>query len=271
MALSNKRTGMITSSEIVALTSNGSRAMTEEELKTYKEENPKGRRTTIDSPGAPFYTYVEECIMERFFKHSLENDMEVKAMQWGKLCEPIVHNKLSNDYILQSEETEIHPIHKEWRGTPDGRKTDTITDIKCPLSRKGFYNLVKRLYHFDGLDVVKKRNIDGNEVIQQIRKDSKEGEKYYWQLVSNACILGAKYAELIVFMPYYEELEEISLYNSQLTDPFWLVARAKDGELPYIDKETRIENINIIRFEVPEEDKLFLESRVVLAINEINK
>ena len=276
MALSNKRTGMVTSSEIVALTTNGIRPMTEEEQKAYKKENPSGRRTTIDSPGVPFYTYVEECIMERFFKHSLENDMEVKAMQWGKLCEIIVHNKLPNDYIMQSEDTETHPLYPEWRGTPDGIKKigevcDTVTDIKCPLSRKGFYNLIKRLYHFDGLDVVKKANIDGDEIIQQIRKDSKEGEKYYWQLVSNACILGAKYAELIVFMPYYEELEEISLYNSQLEDPFWLVARAKDGELPYIDKELGIENINIIRFQVPQADKDFLTSRVLMAIEEINK
>jgi len=278
MALSNKRTGMITSSEIVALTSNGSRPMTEEELADYKLENPKGRRTTIDSPGVPFYTYVEECRMERFFKHTLENDTEVKAMAWGKLCETVVHNLLPNDYILHSDETEIHPLYPEWRGTPDGTKLepqseviDTVTDIKCPLSRKGFYNLIKRLYHFDGIDVVKKKNIDGNEIIQLIRKDSKEGEKYYWQLISNACILGAKFAELIVFMPYFEDLEKIQLYNSQLVEPYWLVARAKDEELPYIDKETGIESINIIRFEVPSEDKEYLESRVVLAIEEINK
>jgi len=297
MALSNKRTGMITSSEIVALTSNGSRPMTEEEQKQYKLENPSGRRTTIDSPGAPFYTYVEECIIERFYKHSLENDVEVKAMAWGKLCEPIVHNLLPNEYILHSEETEIHPLYPEWRGTPDGTKLittvvidpdasyielnddgspksniDTVTDIKCPLSRKGHYNLIRRLYDFvDGIMAIKKTNIDGNEIIQQIRKDSKEGEKYYWQLVSNACILGAKYAELIVFMPYYEELEDIQLYNSQLAEPYWLVARAKDGELPYIDRETGIENVNIIRFKVPQSDKDYLTSRVVLAIEEINK
>lgn len=286
MALSNLRTGMITSSEVVALTTNGTRPMTEQEQNDYLLENPKGKRKTIDSPGAPFYTYVEECIMERFFKHSLENALEVKAMAWGKLCELVVHNKLPNDYILQSDVTEIHPLYPEWRGTPDGKKLittieinenrtfticDTITDIKCPLSRKGFYNLVKRLYHFDGLNVIKKKYVDHNEVIQLIRKDSKEGEKYYWQLVSNACILNAKFAELIVFMPYYEELEEIQLYNSQLVEPYWLVARAKDDELPYIDKESGIENINIIRFEVPQEDKDFLESRVILAIDEINK
>lgn len=276
MALSNSRTGMITSSPIVALTSNGSRTMTEEELAAYKLENPKGRRTTIDSPGAPFYTYIEKCIAERFFMQKLEDDIEVKAMSWGKLCEHIVHNKLPNSYILQSDITYEHPIYSEWRGTPDGQKLignecDTITDIKCPLTRKAFYNLVKRLYHFDGVNVIKKKYVDHNEIIQLIRKDSTEGEKYYWQLVSNACILGAKYAELIVFMPYFEELEEIQKINAELEEPYWLVARAKEGELPFIMKERGIENINIIRFEVPQADKDFLEERVILAIEEINK
>ena len=54
--LSNIRIGNITSSEIVALTTNGK---------------------TKDSFGAPFNTYVDECIMERFFKHKLENESVV--------------------------------------------------------------------------------------------------------------------------------------------------------------------------------------------------
>lgn len=253
--LSNIRTGNISSSEIVGLTTNG---------------------RTKDSFGAPFYTYVDECIMERFFKHKLENETDVKAFSWGKMCEVIVHDLLPTDYVMQCEETEQHPIFKEWCGTPDALKfvddkCDTITDTKCPLTRKGFYNLIKRLYDFDGLTVTKKENIDGNLIIQMIREDSKEGEKYYWQLVSNACILGAKYAELIVFMPYYEDLETIKEYNRTLDEPYWLVERAKEGELPYIYKESGIENLNIIRFEIPEEDKIFLESRVISALKLINK
>lgn len=253
--LSNIRTGCITSSEIVDLTTNG---------------------RTAGSFGAPFYNYVEECIAERFFKHKLENETDVKAFSWGKLCEILVHDLLSTDYIMQCEETKQHPIFKDWCGTPDATKwingiCDTVTDTKCPLTRKGFYNLIKRLYNFDGVTVTKKKNIDGNEIIQLIRKDSKEGEKYYQQLVSNSCIFGAKYAELIIFMPYYEDLSTIKEYNSSLDEPFWLVERAKEGELPYIYKESGIENLNIIRFEVPQSDKDFLESRVIPAINLINK
>lgn len=253
--LSNIRTGCITSSEVVDLTTNG---------------------RTSGSFGAPFYNYVEECIAERFFKLKLENETDVKAFSWGKMCEVIVHDLLSTDYVMQCEETEQHPIFKEWCGTPDatkwnGKICDTITDTKCPLTRKGFYNLIKHLYNFDGLTVTKKLNIIGDEIIKLIRKDSKEGEKYYWQLVSNACIFNAKYAELIVFMPYYEDLETIKEYNRTLDEPYWLVERAKEGELPYIYKESGIENLNIIRFEVPQSDKDFLESRVISAINLINK
>lgn len=271
--LSNIRIGRVTSSEISALTSNG---------------KAKGE------PGAPFFTYVEECRMERFFKQKLENDIEVKAFSWGKLCERIVHNMLGFEYEFHSNTTIVHPKHKEWAGSPDGskgmqfvelfekegvytfdgtkiKKCDTITDMKCPLTRKGFYNLIKHLYIFDGFDATPRKEVNGNEIIQLIRKDTKEGEKYYWQLVSNACITKAKYAELIVFMPYYEQLEEIKQYNESLEEPYWLVARAKDDELPYIYKESGIKNLNIIRFEVPIEDKIFLEQRVKLAIDKINE
>ena len=72
-------------------------------------------------------------------------------------------------------------------------------------------------------------------------------------------------------MPYYEQLEEIKQYNESLEEPYWLVARAKDDELPYIYKESGIKNLNIIRFEVPIEDKIFLEQRVKLAIDKINE
>jgi len=256
--LSNVRVGRITSSEIVALTKNG---------------RAKGE------PGAPFYTYVQECIMERFFKQSLENKVEVLAMNWGLLCEKIVHELLGLQYQFHSNVTFVHPKYPEWVGSPDGsiekeilkkKVIDTATETKCPLTRKAFYNLVSELYDFDGLTVTKKKNIDGNDIIQRIRENSNEGEKYYWQIVSNACILGANYGELIVFMPYYEQLETIHEFNNSLDESFWFVARAKEGELPFIYKESGIENLNVIRFKIPLEDKQFLEERVKKAIELIN-
>lgn len=252
--LSNVRIGRATSSDIVALVSNGRKK---------------------DEPGAPFYTYVQECVMERFFKQRLENDTEVLAMAWGKLCEKVVHKKLGLEYVFQSDVTYVHPVFSEWVGTPDGTKivktkVDTVTDTKCPLTRKAFYNLISALYDFDGLTVIKKNNVDLNEVIHLIRKASKEGEKYYWQLVSNACILDCEFAELIVYMPYFEDIEYIKTENQKLESPYWLVERAKEDELPYIYKESGIDDLNVIRFKVPQEDKDFLTGRVKLAIDLIN-
>lgn len=274
--LSNKRIGNITSSEIVALTSKGSRPMTPEELAAHKFENPKSRKTTTEDFGAPFYTYIEECIAERFFKMTLENKVEVRAMSWGKLCEKIVDQLLGLEYTSQSDVTVAHPTIPEWLGTPDGLKiigdrVDTVTDTKCPLTRKGFYNLVRFLYDFDGLTVTKKQDVDGNEIIKLIREQSKEGEKYYWQLVSNACIFDAKFAELIVFMPYHEDLEEIKNFNQELDEPFHNILFARDGELPFIYRESGIDNLNVIRFEVPQDDKDFLTRRVKAAIALINQ
>lgn len=288
MALSNKRTGRVTSGDVVALTGIGTRKMTPEEKEQHKKDFPGSRKENIDDrtiPTAPFFTYVEECIMERFFKQTLENDVEVLAMAWGKLCEIIVHNKLPNNYIFHSDKTLEHPEVPEWVGTPDGSKrraalrrlpvfkADTITDIKCPLTRKSFFHLVRALYDFDGLKVRKKKKseISGWDAIMYIRQNHKDGEKFYWQLVSNACIADAKFAELIVYMPYREELELIRKYNNDLAEPNWLVGRATDKELPFIYKQSGIKNINVIRFEVPQADKDFLTMRVKMAIELINK
>lgn len=272
--LSNIRTGRVTSGEIVDLMSNG---------------------TSRGSVGAPFKSYVEACIMERFFKApSDETSAEVFHFHWGKLCERIVHELLGTEYVFQSDVTLMHPELEEWVGTPDGLKSSkklkeiitvileekgykilqakTVTDIKCPTSKKGFYNLVRDLYIFDGVNVTKREKINGNDVIKMIRDRSKEGKKYYWQLVSNACITGAEYAELIVYMPYFEELQDIKLFNTSEDGPgYYTIERKTIEELPYLMKETGIDNLNIIRFKVPEEDKKALRARVELAIDEINQ
>jgi hypothetical protein len=250
------RTGRITSSEIVALVSEG---------------------RAKDSFGAPFYTYVSECVMERMFGLSLENKVTSIQMQWGKLLESWVHKHLLGlEYIMQSRQTLIHPTIREWAGSPDqikmiGDEIETVTDIKCPFTRKSFFCLVQSIYKYvDG--VVSPSGISGNDAIKEVRK-TKDGEKYYWQLVSNACITGAKYAELIVYMPYLEDLQEIEKfnYNADEEEKSFRVAWAKENELPYIVKESGFKDLNIIRFEVPQEDKDFLTNRVNEAVKLINE
>lgn len=280
--LSNLRIGNPTSSEIYRLCTNGTRPMTEYELALYKEENPKGRRTTIDDFGAPFYSYLEECKAERFFKQNLENEKEVLAFSWGKLCELHVHNILPNSYIMQSEESLQHKLIPEWVGTPDGTKLSkstisTVSETKCPLNKKSFYQLIKYLYNDDGFQISKKKEINGNDIIKLIRENHKDGEKWYWQIISNACILKSINgldnisAELIVFLPYIDELEEIKAFNSTLDEPYSQIQWAKDGELPFLYRETGIQNLNIIPFDIPKEDEEFLTSRVQSFVELLNK
>jgi len=251
MALSNIRISTANSSSIVSLVSEGRIA---------------------NSIGSPFFTYVEECRYEKCLLQSLESEVEVLATEWGKLVESFAHKKLPKDYKFHSSDTKQHPKYPVWVGTPDGSKykvilkklvLDAITDIKCPLTKKAFCQLVSGLYEELPEGGVKKiDNPDMKKALSKLIDKAKDGKKFYWQLVSNACIFGTKYAELIIFMPYFKTLEEIIKYNDNLPESSYKVAFARPGQLPFILKESGYEEINTIRFEVPIADKLFLEKRV---------
>jgi hypothetical protein len=100
-----------------------------------------------------------------------------------------------------------------------------------------------------------------------IRENHQMGEKYYWQLVSNAIITGSKFAELIVYVPYLSELEKIRKFATEAdidnTYRYYWVSNAIDEELPYVADNGFYKNVNVIRFEVPEEDKKLLTARVI--------
>ena len=209
------------------------------------------------NPGKPFFTYVEEKNMERRLGRSLESESNARPLVWGKLLEPRAFALLGIDYSLNSDETLSHPTIEYWKGSPDNFKyggAKTVGDIKCPITLKSFCQLVQPLY--DGLQ--------GMEAMNKIRETHPDGDKYYGQLLSNACITDSKYAELIVYMPYESELEEIKRSAEGIDGAMW-IQFATENDLPYLKDGGYYKNINIIRFEVPEEDKVFLEERVRLA------
>lgn len=264
MALSNIRIGTATSSTIVSIVANG---------------------TAKGSIGSPFFTYVEECRFERGLLQNLESDIEVLACDYGKIVEHFVHERLPKDYKFHSNKTKEHPKLKGMVGSADGTKMkfvldkwvkDATTDIKCPLTKKAFCQLVSGLYKIKPTGGVEKiENPNSDKVLKSLLENAKDGKKFFWQLCSNSCIEGTMYAELIVFMPFYETMKEIVKFNENL--PFetdenkydgkpkisYLVSMAgqKENKLPYILKESGYEEINIIRFQVPAEDKRFLEKR----------
>lgn len=235
--LNTSRIGNITSSEIVELTTNG------------KEKG---------SFGKPFYTYVDECNMERKLGRSITNEVDARPLTWGKLCEKKVFELLPLEYRLCSHDTIEHRTIKYWAGSPDATKQNVVSDVKSPQKLKSFCTLVEPLYMTTPLT--------GMAAINWVRKNHKDGEKYYWQLVSNSILTNSEIAELIIYAPYKSELPSIRQLATDENDyAYQWIARAKDGELPYLIDGWYYKNLNIISFEVPQADKDFLTDRVLAA------
>lgn len=254
--LSNiERVGNFTSSKIVSLTSIGSRPMTPEELAEHKRLNPKSQKKNIsDGFGATALTYISEVNMERRLGRSLTNESKAHPLVWGKLLEGIVASYLPFDYELCSDVTIVHPDIPHWSGSPDGVSPNTVNDIKCPLTLKSFCNLVDPIYQgFTGMDAM-----------NAIRENHPDGEKYFWQLVSNSILVGMEYAELIVFVPYEAQLAEVKLLAEDQAGTYW-ITNADEMELPYLIEGGYYQNMNKIRFKVDQSDKDLLTNCVIEA------
>ncbi|MGN6438503.1 MAG: hypothetical protein ACTHMM_18310 [Agriterribacter sp.] len=227
------RIGNFTSSEIFNLTKEGKKAGTW---------------------GAPALTYIKECNMERRLGRSITDETNARPLTWGKLVESRAFEMLGLEYTLSSTETDVHPEISFWAGSKDGTKEDTVIDIKCPITLKSFCQLVDPVYN----------GLSGMEAIQAIRDDHKDGEKYYWQLVSNAILSGKRFAELIVYMPYQSEISEIKRLADGKPNAMW-ISFAGEDELPFLPDNGYYKNINIIRFEVSDYDKNLLTEKVKAA------
>lgn len=239
------RNGNFTSSEIVALT--------------------EGVKGFIDAG----YTYIEECNMERRLSKALNDEASAKPLSWGKFVEQIAFGKLPLNYRLISRDTIVHPKYGCWVGTPDGDTIDTVTDIKSPYTRKSFCQLVQPLY--DGLTGIEAMNAVRNGYTDAKgfkHKKHRDGDKFYFQLVSNSILTDKEYAELIVYMPYQRDLdfirEETANYDGDQNKLAW-IQFATDDDLPHLVNDGYYKDLNIIRFKVPQEDKDFLTSRVEMA------
>lgn len=225
------RIGCFTSSEIGALMSNGK---------------------AKDSLGAPALNYIEEKNMERRLGRQLKAEAEAKPLDWGHLCEGFVFDMLGLEYSTVSKQTIIHPEIDYWVGTPDsicyGKAINTAVDIKCPFTLKSFCQMV------DGW------KSDG---IQGVRDAHKDGEKYYWQIVSNAILTNCKEGELIVFCPYASQVS--SLMQRGIDQYKWLMYADMES-VPWIpDGNQHYKSINKFRFPIPDADKIALHDRVVEA------
>ena len=246
----------------------GSRDMTDAELEQHKKDNPKSRKKTIESwPGKAAITYLNQCNMERRLGRSLDNELDAKPTNWGKFIEPLLFQLLDGDYTYNSNDTLTHPEHEYWKGTPDGFKiteNKTVVDAKCPFTLESFCKLAGPLYNdFEGMDAMNAlRNgyTDKTGLFQAAHSDA---EKYYWQIVSNACIDDCTHGELIVYCPYESELSVIQTAAANSGNPSaYFIANGSSKSLPSIPDDGFYRNINIIPFEIPENDKILLTETV---------
>lgn len=210
--------------------------------------------------GKPAITYINETNWERKLGRSITEDIDARPLAWGKLLEKHVFELLGTEYKLISAETTLHPKYDFWSGSPDGvkygKKYNAVIDIKCPKTLKSFCQMVDCL--------------ESENPIEALIENHKDGEKYFYQLVSNAILLDVDHAELIIYMPYKSELEDVRETARNWEDDveqkkFYWVHQATDEELPYLVDGGYYKNINIISFQVTEEMKAQLTANVVKA------
>lgn len=210
-----------------------------------------------------FNTYLIEKQDERLLGRSLDSEQSAQSLAWGKWMEPYAHVRVNGnfDYQLIGDITEAHPEYPYWVGSVDTLTEDSAGDIKCPYSVKSFMGLIRpALLGFNGIEAM---NMLRNGFTHNGKKydKHKDAEKYYWQIVSNACIHNKKFGELIVYMPYEDYLEEIK-NDLDIDNDYYFIYINPVEKLPHLKRDGKANDLYVIRFEIPQEDKDLLESKV---------
>lgn len=212
--------------------------------------------------GEPFYTYVSEKKREKRLGRSININKDTRATLWGDFMEQYVHDLLPIGYEFISKKTIEHQTIKGWVGSPDNKNVTLgiVGDIKC-------YEPDNFTKYVDCLSEAVKTN--------DTEKFKKEHKKEYWQLVSNAILLGFTTIEAIVFMPFESELPTIRQmaedYDNFDQYKFRFISESHKSELPYLPDGGYYNNLNIFRFTIPQSDIDFLTERVKDALELINE
>lgn len=256
------RLGRFTSSEIYKLCGIGKRKMTDEEKKEHKKNNPSSRAQTIQDESLFLeagYTYITQKKQERKRKRSLDMNGSSSSTDWGDLMERRVFELIGLEYIDTAKKTYIHPLFpKYWAGSPD---------LFIPSVKTGDIKGYEPINFCKYADCLLQKDLD-------LLKS--EFPKEYWQIVSNACIMGVSKGEIILYQPYDSEAKAIKELIEEIQDslivPNWNYQRIADnidvGEIynPFQPDDSDYPNLITWEFDIPEEDKEFITNRVEQAI-----
>jgi len=193
-------------------------------------------------------TYIKQIQYEQKLGRPLNAERDSRPTTWGRLTERQAFEVLDLSYQLVSKERLFHPDMPYWSGMPDVKKPLITGDIKCPYSLEVFCDKISAL----------------STSIEEYKKLFPED---YWQHISSAVLLEANghpvtHFEPIIYCPYQSHLAMIRLmaYNSIGEDQYryrW-IASSTDEEVPYLLDNGTYKDLNIFRFEVPQEDKNLL-------------
>ena len=169
--------------------------------------------------------------------------------------EDYAFNKLGADYKRTGTDNAMaHPNYPYWVGSPDGTKYNLLlpevaVEVKNPFTMKSFCTFANCT------------------TIEDVRENHKDGEKYYWQAVSSACILGLDKAELVIHCPYEDELLAIRAIAQDCDDiatQKWMEYCCPE-ELPYLNREGVYKALVRFTWDITKEIKDFLTSAVIEA------
>lgn len=141
----NARIGRFTASDCIDLCADGSRKMTDEELRIFKENNPKSRKTTTWDIPDGLKTKALQKAVEHFIGRKEDSEFLPKDMQRGVDLEPYAFEnfKAKKELEFLQVETCGFIFDGEHSGSsPDGLVSDdAVLEIKCP-DRDAFFKLV---------------------------------------------------------------------------------------------------------------------------------
>lgn len=212
-------------------------------------------------------TYLKDKRAERGLNRSIDLGAYSQEMCWGKIIEAYFflqekYFPTGSGYSLCSKSTQRHPKYNFWVGSCDVQGKNDAGEIKC-FYPKNYHALASALLALKS----------GKISLENFKSEFKE---IYWQVVSNAIILGKTHATIFAYTPTKDELEDCILLLEETNfgeriglDPwmFRFIIEAKEKEqlykLPYIDPEkTDFPNEVRYTFEVPTDDIILLTKKV---------
>ena len=204
-------------------------------------------------------TYFQQKRSEKRIKRTLGTMSHSQSLTWGLFMEMIVFDLLGVNYVINSQDTTIHPdpeFSDFWSGSCDLlAKNIKVGEIKCFGLEKGL--ALK--------DCIMQKNV------QLFKTEFKE---IYWQIVSICILEEVSVGEIIAYNPYYNEMPAIkdiaSNYEGKDEWKYRFIVEKDIMELPCIPEDGYYDNVTCFEFEIPQEDIDHLNERVRMAIPYLN-